>query len=412
MRVKLYSCRHPLLMASVIAPFVLLFGAFQADVHPWLWMLFIGLYAFFGCLCMLISGKWRISVGCIGCAALFASGYCFMPWREGWTLWFIPASLSALLLFTLPMGGWGLGRELNPAWAISGFGVHLVGQLLMHLQQARREVFNALHLPMLISFLAFLALCLLMQNRSSLQSALPDPASVPLSIRRRNRMLVWLLLAFTLLLSLIPVFTQVLRDAWQTIKRLILAFVRWLMSLGWSGSSGGTGGGGGDMELMGMESAQPSLFAEILEKIISVAVAIGVLVLAVLALRILWKQLKKLGRKLVERLRSYVQSASEDYVDELEDTREQGEEAFAFARSLFRKRLTERDLRGLPPREQIRKRYGMLRRKHPEWADSQTVRDTLNAAPAQLYERARYSDHEITAADAEAFRKSKKESPI
>lgn len=160
------------------------------------------------------------------------------------------------------------------------------------------------------------------------------------------------------------------------------------------------------MGMLAMEPAQPSLFAVIMEKVMIAVAFVLALLIALWLVRFLGRQLKKLALWLMTRLRSYAQSAGEDYVDELEDTREQGEERFAFAREWFRKRLSERDLKGLPPREQIRKRYGILRRRHPEWTDSQTARDTLSETPAILYERARYSSHEITEADAETFFKS------
>ena len=48
-------------------------------------------------------------------------------------------------------------------------------------------------------------------------------------------------------------------------------------------------------------------------------------------------------------------------------------------------------------------RYSILRGKHPEWEKSHTARETLNEPSAQLYEKARYSSHEITPQDSEAF---------
>lgn len=406
MRAKMFKCRFPILMASVIAPVVLLTGAFQADNSPWLWMLFVALYAVFGCVCMFIPGKWRLPAGLIGCAAQIAAGWYYLPWREAWPLWMIPVGCSVLLLFTLPMGAWERGHELNPAWPITGLLIHLIAQMLMNLQMARREVFDALYLPVFLSFLIYLVFSLMMQNRISLLGAMPDAAGVPLSIRRRNKILVWITLSLTLLLSLIPAFAKALQWLWVKVKEIVIAFVRWLMSLTKSDMPVGGGGETGDAGMPLMEAGEPSLFAMIMEKIMLVVAGTLAILLTVWVLRFLWKKLKKLAVWLMQRLRSYAQSASEDYVDELEDTRSQGEERFAFARDWFKKHLSERDLKGLPPREQIRKRYGILRRRHPEWTDSQTARDTLNEAPAELYERARYSSHEITEADAETFLKS------
>jgi len=69
----------------------------------------------------------------------------------------------------------------------------------------------------------------------------------------------------------------------------------------------------------------------------------------------------------------------------------------------MRRRNARRNLKELSPREQIRTRYGLLRGKHPEWASSDTARETLSEASAKIYEKARYSSHEITSEDSEAF---------
>lgn len=408
---KLYKCRYPMLMAFATAPAVLITGALRADDPPQLWLLFVLLYALLGCLCMFLPGKLRLIAGLAGCALIASAGWHFLPWREDWVLWVIPLFHIILLLFTLPMGGWERGQELNPAWPICGIGIHLIVQFLIHIQQSGRRsaVFDALKTPALLCFLVFLIFCLMMLNRVSLMGAMPDSAAVPLSIRRRNRWLVWLMLGAALLLSLIPAFARWLNALWITVRDALVALIRWLTSLGWQRGGEVASGGAMPPDMMGMEAGEASLLARIMEKVmIVVAIALAVLI-AAWALRFLWKKLKILFNWLMQRLRSYAQSASEDYVDELEDTRTQGEERFSFARELFRKRLTERDLKDLPPREQIRKRYGILRRRHPEWADSQTVRDTLNETPASLYERARYSSHEISAADADAFKPTGKE---
>ena len=90
-------------------------------------------------------------------------------------------------------------------------------------------------------------------------------------------------------------------------------------------------------------------------------------------------------------------------MDEVTDTREQGGERESLAHRIMRRRSARRNLKDLPPREQVRTLYGLLRGKHPEWADSGTARETLTAEEANIYERARYSSHSITQEDSDAF---------
>ena len=121
------------------------------------------------------------------------------------------------------------------------------------------------------------------------------------------------------------------------------------------------------------------------------------------------KALRILGQKLLtflhwglQRLQSYASSATEDYVDELQNTREQGDERFLLNR-LRRRRISARELEAMPPRERIRVLYAIARRKHPEWPASGTARETLCEDSARIYERARYSSHPVTEEDASCF---------
>ena len=155
--------------------------------------------------------------------------------------------------------------------------------------------------------------------------------------------------------------------------------------------------------LSGLPTEEASLFARILEQIFVVISVVLLVVAALLALRFLWRKLKQLLRYLYGQLRHYASTASEDYVDEVEDTREQGEKHYSLAQRIMRRRNAQKNLKTLPPREQIRMRYSILRGKHPEWEQSSTARENLSESSAQLYEKARYSSHEITLQDSESF---------
>ena len=104
-----------------------------------------------------------------------------------------------------------------------------------------------------------------------------------------------------------------------------------------------------------------------------------------------------------------MQAASEDYQDEISDTREGGER-----KRLFRKFVRKPDpLKGidaakLPPRERVRFYYLRARLRHPGWVPEQTAREHLPADAAEIYERARYSAHEVRESDASRFQEKVK----
>ena len=159
------------------------------------------------------------------------------------------------------------------------------------------------------------------------------------------------------------------------------------------------------MMMPAMPVEEPGLFAKIAEKIaIVLAVVVGLVVLF-FALRILVRKLRILFGLLMARLSKFAAGAAEDYIDEISDTREDGERT----RLGFRRRKKAVDpLKGieesaLVPGARIRFHYLKLMLRHPDWGPGSTARENLAPDAAGLYEKARYSNHEVTPADAEAF---------
>ena len=156
---------------------------------------------------------------------------------------------------------------------------------------------------------------------------------------------------------------------------------------------------------MGMLGAasEPSAFAVLMEKIFMVLALIGLAVAILAALRIVWKKLRVLARKLWMLLNRYALAASEDYVDEVSDTRETGETVSSGRRSLFDNWFRQVNEEKLTPVERVRYRYRRLLRRHQEWQPGSTARENLPADSAVIYERARYSGADITPQEAETF---------
>ena len=127
------------------------------------------------------------------------------------------------------------------------------------------------------------------------------------------------------------------------------------------------------------------------------------MILIGLALRVVWRNLKILYKRMMARLNEYMASSSEDYVDEISDTRDDADRERLAHRRRRRQLKKHVDESTLNPQQRIRYRYLLYWLKHPEWTPERTARENLNGDAAQLYERARYSSHEVTERDAEAF---------
>ena len=400
MRNRFFRCQLPLMIGCGFLPVPIILCHFwsKADLLPWLIAPIC--YLALSCLCMLIPGKWRLAAAIPGLIGMCAASYLMLSGESMGSRILLPAMYALLLLFTLPIAGWERGRELPSVIPAVAICAHLLAQLLLFVKPSGIPAVSPL---LMAAFLVFLLLFMLSLNRQSMASAMPDDHAVPVSIRRRNRLLTWILMGIVLLISLIPVLGQIVQKALEWIKIIILAIVEWIMKLLAPAESSGTGGGGEQDMLSGLPTEEASTLAKWLEKIFVAIAVVFIALIALWVIRFLWRKLKQLARYLYGQLRHYASTASEDYVDELEDTREQGEERFGLAQRILRRRNAQKNLKDLPPREQIRTRYGLMRGKHPEWEKSATARETLNEPSAKLYEKARYSSHEITAKDSEAF---------
>lgn len=397
---RLKRWQTPLLLAFGTMPVAVLTGCMLStgDLLPFL--LLHGLFALLACLCTLLPGKWRLAAGIAGCLCILSSGlWLIVPAHWAGRI-LLPLGYAVLFLYLLPLHG----QDLPVGWPMICALMHLFAQFFLSVQNVpgRKKLFEAAPMPLYVSFVLFFALWLFAMNRQSLHNSMPETSDVPGSIRRRNRLLTWILLAVVILISLLPALKEALSALWAWIKAAVAALLAKL-NHPWEKSAAGAGQGGPPDMLGGFEAAEPSALALFLEKVLFAVTYVIIIAAVILVLRMLWKHLKRFVRHLYHQLRHYAAAAGEDYVDEVEDTREQGEKRFQYAKDLLRRRRAVKGLRDLPPREQIRTRYGILRGRHPEWEQSQTARETLNSESAELYERARYSSRTLSEKDAENF---------
>ena len=258
--------------------------------------------------------------------------------------------------------------------------------------------------PMLTAgFILFAGLAMLSINRVGMDQAAMGRQRITASMRRINVLLTVGLLALTLLISALPAIVRAVEQAWDLLLDLARRLLEWLSRLlPQSSPTGGILMESMDMSGLMEAPGEPSLLAEILEKVAFAVAGIAGAVLVVLAARFLYRRLKKLAKLLRELMRRYAAASSEDYEDEITDTREEGRREQLPLRAL-RRRLNLRDDKSLPPAQRIRRRYARMRMHHAEWQDSRTARETLSTDAACLYERARYSEHPVTDEEAAEF---------
>ena len=404
----LRKCQHPLLLGLASFPVAMLLVLVAAqDFFPWCWA-YPAAYVLLSWVCLLIPGKKRVVCGVLSSALMIAAGVALLPWQGRIPLLLLPIMYTALLLVTLPIGGWPYNRELTTGWHVGGVVTHVLLQMLVNgSEMTGNGIYLPAKTPLLFSFLAYVVLVLLALNRASLDSAAQSRRKVPALMRRQNLVITIALLVIGVLLAAVPAIGSALNTAWDFLMKgigLLMALISALMP---QQSSGGGSGGGGDMGDMGFgEAAPPSAFALLMEKILGWATLAVVIIVAVLLLRLIGKKLVKLFRRLWDRMLQYGAAASEDYEDEVTSTRDESDVEREGLLARLRRAAPVED-KGRTPAEQVRMRYKRLKQKR-EWNSASTARETLPQEAAVLYERARYAGEMLTDDEAACFKEETK----
>ena len=393
----------PMLACGSLPVPILLVHCFAPD-HLAVLQFFPLSYMLLAWLCLLTPGKLRVPAGLLGSAALIYMGLQLLPVAGNIPVMLIPLIYVFLLLFGLQISGWSRETEMSPSW-VAIFGVcHVIGQIMVNTAQRTgdKPIYLTTAPHMLVAFIICAALCMLSLNRFTMQSASMGRQRVPVMMRRRNNFFSMGLLALILLISAVPEIIRLVTEAWLKLINGILWLMAFLSQFMPQSSSGGGGGGSMDMSELG-GAGEPGKLAVILEKLMTVFAAVAVVALAILLIYKLGQKLKILLGYLFDRLAVFSQISSEDFEDEITDTRDEGEKERISLLDKMRRRLARVDEKSLTPNQRVRYRYLRLMMKHPEWHASQTARETIDPASAALYERARYSETDLSAQEADAF---------
>ena len=396
MIIRLLRCCHlpGLLMISFGQLLVLLMSRLAPQAGTslvWIGILCLPLLM----ICAAVPGRARPGILFACCLLLLGVGYMYLPY--GMVMYAMPASCALLLLWALSHAG-KTPAEASPMFYFACVFAQFAALFLLY------QADEALRFSVLMrgAFYLWLLLLLLAFNRISLNNATLSRYRLSEGMARAGTVLTVCVFMLALLLRAIPAVVSGLLWLGRALRDASIRLLLFLINLFPAESVGGSMGGGMPMipESGIPLDGEPSMFAVILERI---AAALSVLILivgSVVLLHYLVRALLHCMRRLLWRLQRYASAVTEDYEDEITDTREENaDRSFHQLRRKGRQKLPYPDT----PAGHIRRRYALLLARHSEWSQSSTARENLSADAAVLYERARYSNHAPAAEDVKRF---------
>ena len=400
------------LLAGVF-PVSVLLGRNFAENTPLLWFLPPIIACLWGIMGYLLPPKGRMPFALLGCALFIVYGVLFLlPVR--WEQMILILPCCGLLLALPPAWGRPAWEEWPPGAWFGGIVLHLFGQFMSGWPMMVGV------LPFLLpSFVVYTFLFMLSLNRHSLKDGMHGVEKVPASLRRRNTVLITAFFLVSLAASCWGRLADWVGIIWNYILRAIAAVAEFLMRLLPAQSAGMSGGDSGMGDLLGgMEESEPNAFALFMEKVFRVLALIALAVLLVLAFRAMYKGAKRLWKRLMEYLRRYAADSGEDYIDETESTvnwEEKTQSIREQMKNVFKRAEKQPRWEELNGQERVRWLYRQFLRRRPE-ARNKTAREALKEekgynqsqalAFTNLYERARYSEEEISNAEADKLRQT------
>lgn len=390
--------RGSLMITLGVLPVPILLTAYYArDFLPyvWLWpLIHVGLDV----MGTVVRGKARILYAFFELAAMtgltFLVGFPF----ENVQLCAPGVVYAALLLIELPLSA--EERIAQPRilkYAVIGGLLHSVGQFFLTSErQVGKTVLKPVGPWLTVGFILLVAVALILLNEASLSSISQGRLQVGKVMRRKNLILTIAVGAVASAVAAVMVLIHRISHGLQAFYRRILEWISSLPSLlnRKRGSSNAPPPEEtiplGELETL---EAEPSWVKTVITVVVIACAAAAVLY----GLYFLIRKLKGFLELLGSGLQKYMQAVSEDFVDEITDTRDDRKKPEK------RKKLSVFNMRKLSPAERIRYRYGLLMGKHPEWMTGSTARENLTASAAGVYERVRYSSHPVGEAEANIF---------
>lgn len=358
--------------------------------------LFPGAYFLFAATGLLLQGKLRILLSAVGAAALLVPVVLFLEGNARMLGLVLAVCYSALTLWSMSMGGWEREKEIPGGWIGAGLVILLIGSFFATFEHRMQHLLPWIKLLLF----SFVLLAMLSMNRSSRVLASGGRQSYSASMRHKNVLLTLAMFAIALGFALIPSLFDLLEAVWEWLKELIAKIAAMIPEETEPSTTPSTTqrftGEGGLPEIPYSRQSSAMLYS------IMAVVAIGVMVpLVMLAVRRLTRLVRDVIRMLYKKVSEGVTAEAQDFFDEITDTRTEGQSAYS--RKKREVRRSSPDIRRMTPVQRVRYQYRVLMKKHPYWGEQSTARENLPKDAAQIYERARYSDHSVTAEDVQHF---------
>lgn len=386
-------------------------GRWQLPDRALLWVLCPVLVLLVATVAGSFPGRWRLAAGGIGFVGLAACVYFFYPWREGFVLLIACIVCYGVILrasTAIPFLEWDM-------IVLFGGGVLYAASIFL----TRYLPFEGIDIrPVLRNlFLVYVPVFLLYVNHMQLveRASAHDGRVPPRRIRSGNRAMVIGISA----VLLIAANFGALRDGFYVVWNWLMGIIRWViqafMSLFAPIATPDTGTGQqAVVEDMGMlPPAETSTFWKIMEKIAEVAaIIIGVVLLVILLIKG-YQLLRKLAARIAERMRlaaaqlgEGVQESAESILD-WEEVRDGARQRMDKLRNRFKRPPKWVDMDN---RQRVRWVFAQWKGKHAS-GSTQTAREALakdaeGTQMAAVYEKARYSDIEITDGEAAFMREA------
>ena len=346
-------------------------------------------------ICAGVPGRMR-RIALFACiAAFFSAGQLLLP--PGMLTLAMPACCAALFVFSQAYTNKS-PAQASPMFYFFCVSAQAVALFLLY------QVDEAVRGMVLLrgAFFVWLLLFVLAFNRISLNNASLARYRLSAGMAKTGTVLTLCVFALAAVLCAMPMVVSGVICLFGALRDAGIWLLLSVINLFPSDSTSGSGGPGAPMipEIGAPIDSEPSLFAIALEKIAAVFAFVVLIVGCAVLLRFAALALVRLARQVILYLQRHNAAVSEDYEDEISDTREDGSERM-FLRIL--RSAGQKHAYPATPAGRIRRRYAQLRAFSPAWPDSSTARENLPADTAALYERARYSQHAPTEQDAQRF---------
>ena len=381
----------------------LLFAIFCPSALFWT-VRYVGGLLCLSSIALLLRGKWRLWLGVPAAIAFMLWG----PLTTGEGLPQVAATAvvcGGLLLWSLQLGSWEADEEMPLFGMVGFFALHLVGQLALFVDDlGDMGRFGGYRYLIRFAFMGYLLLIALSFNRNNMNLAGGEHREISKAMRQKNMALTLGLFCLALGASFIPKIYDWLRTAILWLIRMLGRLLAALMPSLEQDPEEAVGGF--DTGMLPEETTQTGLFGQILEILMWVIGGLIALILIIFFLHRMAKLVVWLLKKLWKGMGRFATAVAQDYEEEITDTR--AERAAKRTAANVRDGSRNRRKQDLDPRQQVRDRYRWLLRKHRRWGADSTARENLPINAAQLYERARYSDHPVSQEDVSQFQNATK----